>query len=365
MRWSLAQLLDAALPHLDVSLAAPRELASVRALLGSLPAALSDWIYLELRLAPRDPRIDLIARVDRAHRSTLSGNQWPGASEFTRTWASTPAWNDAIECLWLEFDFDGPMWREPRFFVDLAPSMRTAGSHETASRLALAALSILGPHAVPREIAAPVSRTLHALPRGGSLFSVGLPGSDGPPGVRVCLNGVTRRRLPAFLGAIEWRGSVRSVCDELGTVLEGTGAAARIGSLDLDVTTDGAGRLAIELAFAHRPQLRGGLEEQRLLENLVALGLAESSSIDALRAWPGCEIARLPQVLWPALLVRRLNHVKIVFEGDRIAAVKAYPCVFHRFAPRIAPRLYSIDRALDCIAPWRVPARDKSSTALT
>jgi hypothetical protein len=360
LTWSLAQIADAAAPHLDRRLAAPRELAAVRSLLASLPADLSDWLYFELRLSPRDPRIDVIARVDRAHRHALAGGRWPRAAAFAQSWADPRvAWSDAVESLWLEFDLDGaagdePALTPPRFFVDFA-AIRNERPPEEWQRLVRHVIAPLAPQPCPGAITEPMTRVLTALPPGVSLLSVGLPSAGAAPGLRLCLAGLERRALPALLGVIGRAGHARGVSAVLDALLDPRSSRSRIDIVDLDLTPDGPGRLACELAFARRPQLRGALAEQALLERLVAIGLADGASIDALGAWPGCEIARLPHVFWPALLVRRLNHVKLVFEGDRVAAVKAYPCLFHRFSRQIAARLYSIDGEIHYGRAGRLP----------
>jgi len=356
MRWSLAHVLDAAAPHLDVRLAAPRELTRARSLLASLPAAISDWIYLEFRLSPRDARIDVIVRVDEAHRHRLAcGSPWQRANAFARMWADPEVgWNRAIENLWLEFDLEGaasdesPHLHEPRFFVDFTSSIRNDPSPDIRWRVACDAIAPLCPEALPSEVTQSLRRTLHALPCGASLLSVGLPHGAAMPGLRVCLTGVATSDLSSFLRAAGWACDGGGVSEVLHQLFDAPGGAGVIDLVDLDLTSDGRGALSIELGFARKPQLRGAIEERHLLERLAACHAIDAASIDALGAWPGYERARLAHVFWPALLVRRINHVKLMFEDGRISGVKAYLCVFHRFSRPIAPRLYSIDRALDC-----------------
>ena len=168
MPWSLAHILDAAAPHLDARLAAPPELTRVRSLLASLPAAMSDWIYLEFRLFPREPRIDVIVRVDEAHRRVLAaGSPWARASAFASMWADPQVgWNRAVENLWIEFDLDAAVsdaprdLREPRFFVDFTSSIRNDPSPDVRWRLACDAITPLCPRALPSAVLTKARSTL-------------------------------------------------------------------------------------------------------------------------------------------------------------------------------------------------------------
>jgi hypothetical protein len=67
----------------------------------------------------------------------------------------------------------------------------------------------------------------------------------------------------------------------------------------------------------------------------VAVGLCPPGKIDALRRWPGVSRARLCHQLWPVLLVRRINHIKLRIEEGAAVEAKAYLSFHQRFHPSL------------------------------
>jgi hypothetical protein len=98
--------------------------------------------------------------------------------------------------------------------------------------------------------------------------------------------------------------------------------------------------MGIEYLLSTRAQRRGRLGERPLLEALAAAG-CDRARLEALDRWPGRALCTLPHELWPSLVLRRVNHLKLVYEGQTVSAVKAYLSVCHAFrSRRAAPGLY-------------------------
>jgi hypothetical protein len=99
--------------------------------------------------------------------------------------------------------------------------------------------------------------------------------------------------------------------------------------LHLDVAGDVGHRVGIEYVFSRSEQLRGHVAETGFLDHLEALGLCSPAKRSGLSAWAGYSTERLPHELWQSLLVRRLNHVKLVLSPDAPPQAKAYLSFHH------------------------------------
>jgi hypothetical protein len=139
------------------------------------------------------------------------------------------------------------------------------------------------------------------------------------------------------LTASGWRGDLRPVrrlCDRW---RRSRGADHTNGAiLHLDVTPAAVpgDRIGIEFPFRRRPQVRSMLPDAGFLDELVACGACSEAKRDAIGGWAGCELAALPHALSPRLILRRISHVKVVFDRDRDPEAKAYLCAAHLARPR-------------------------------
>jgi hypothetical protein len=101
------------------------------------------------------------------------------------------------------------------------------------------------------------------------------------------------------------------------------------GYVHLDARDDGAGpRLGVEVPLQRRAQLEGSLRESAWVRSLAGPAAA-AEKVEALHAWPGWTAAVLPHQPWRSLLVRRVNHVKLVFQEGCAPQAKAYLAVRH------------------------------------
>jgi hypothetical protein len=94
-----------------------------------------------------------------------------------------------------------------------------------------------------------------------------------------------------------------------------------------------AAGLGLELTFERIPRPRGLGPEAALLDRLVSAGLCSPGQRLGLAAWPGCSSALLSHELWRSLIVRRLNHLKLLCRQRRLTQVKAYLAVHRTFWP--------------------------------
>jgi hypothetical protein len=345
---SLAHTLDALAGYLPDVLVPAGGYRGAREVAAQLPAALTRWTYLECRLGGRPGPVDLIVEIDAAGRDILTGANralapgrgleadpaWARVVEVCRRWADPASplrrW---VECLWLEFDA-GPAPARPGVFIGFAPCARGEGSaDERCARVAHALEALLG--APLGRVRLDALRRCHRhLPDGASVLYAGslLPRGDGA--LRVCANGIGARELPGFLRAAGWPGPyapLETLLPELHAVREG--AALRDPALlHLDIGGEGVRpRIGLEYVFGWKAQARGRLAETAFVDHLAARGLCTPAEAAALAAFPGCATEQLPHELWRSLVVRRVNHVKLVLDGARPPEAKGYLVLHNRF----------------------------------
>ncbi len=345
---SLAATLDRIAPRIPGQLISTEAASRIRRVAAGLPAALTHWIYFECRLSRDAPRVDLSVRVDRRARDLLAGlnpairvdarmratSEWARVEAFARRWAGpTTALHDAVQHTWLEFDLVGDDIPVPRVFVDFAPQRMTAAGGSAPLHLAVEALAPLVDSGVIARVARGLRVCFAALPDGAEVPYVGLlPAPHDREAVRVCVKGLCGAALARYLRAVGWPGEL----DELAPVLAAVAAARgdpppSPAVVHLDIGARPLPRIAFEYGLARRPQIRGEFPAAALLDSLVARGLCDPRKRAGLPFWPGCARENLAHEFWPSLMIRRVNHIKVVHQPGLPVEVKAYLSVSHEF----------------------------------
>jgi len=346
---SLAGTFDLVSPHLPAALVDDHARARVRTMAATLPAALSHCLYVECR--PGNPRLaDLIVDVDAAGREILAGANpvlalgpehagaaWQGIAAVMQAWNEEgSSLHHAMDGAWVEFDLHGggapPI--APSLFVDFSDgvqhaatwAVRTAALHEVAH--------LLG-HASSAQ-AAKVDAAVSSLPAHAVLLYAGFMLPRGGDAVRLCVMGLARPELVTWLRRVGWPGDVDALAAIMTLLARPDGGAQpQPAILHVDIGAEVGGGIGVEYPFARRPQLSGVIAERGVLDTLVAAGLVTATDRDAVARWAGAERRTMPHELWPSLLVRRLNHVKLVLDDGGLRA-KLYLCAEHVPAPRTA-----------------------------
>jgi hypothetical protein len=347
---TLARTLDALAAYLPPALVSPAGYLGALQVAAQLPAALTRWTYLECRLGGRPAPVDVIVEIDATGRDILTGAVralapgpslqadpvWARVVEVCRRWADPASplrhW---VECLWLEFDAGtGSAPARPGVFVGFARRAYAEGSAEERCARATHALEVLLGAPLDAGRLEALRRCYRHLPEGASVLYAGslLPRGDGV--LRACINGLGARELPGFLRAAGWPGPygpLEALLPRLHAVR--AGAAVRDPALlHLDLGTEGVRpRIGLEYVFGWKEQARGRLAETAFLEHLTAHGLCTAEEAAALAAFPGCTTEQLPHELWNSLVLRRVNHVKLVLDGDRAPEAKGYLVLHNRF----------------------------------
>ncbi len=345
----LSGMLDAVHPVLP-SLVPEQAFHRLAAGCSDLPAGLTHGIYLECRLSV-DARVDLVVQVDERGRSILAGANpavhlprrlrdhpfWEQVRQLCARWAdpSSPL-SGSVRGVWLEFDTPGEHETEdvplPGVFVKLEPSAPSASERGLES--VLAALPGISPDPVRVQA---IRRCAEELRAGAYVSYLGSFAPRGTDAVRVCVVGIGEDALPGYLARVGWSGDPRALhhfLRETGTA-DGRRLHPGPGMLHLDVDGDAVQpRIGLEYVLERGGQIRGRLHETGFLDRLVELGLCTAAKRDGLLAWPGYSFEDFAHELWPSLVKRRVNHVKLVYEEGRTPQAKAYLCAFSGFYPR-------------------------------
>jgi hypothetical protein len=326
--------------HLPDDLADSHARAAVeRTVQAWCPSALS-CLYIECRLSREQSQVDVILATNRS-RATLFGlaswdTRWAapleGSPIWQRVFGVARQWaQDAypwLQSIWLEFDLDGPHAPPaPSLFVEtdwVAP--------RTWWQRVEAVLTVLRDDHVPPAIAANVRACVESLPPGARVNYVGAMLARRAPSLRLCVSGLSNADVLLLLERHGWTGDR----DHLARTMAGV-ARARDGHrlpgpglVHLDVGERLNPVIGIEYVFSRRCQIDGRLDERGLLDYLVDEGLADSRKRDAMLRWPGHSLEQFGHELWPTVVSRRINNIKLVFGPGPSVFAKGYLCARNR-----------------------------------
>jgi hypothetical protein len=331
VQWSVAQTLMHVVPELSAALVTADAHRRVLSVASALPAALTRWMYLECRLAAKESQTDLIVRVEPVAARI--------AAELCAPAADILAHDSVVEGIWLEFDIPtvggsaGEVLSRPGLFADLRPAIYARASSTERLQATLRVAEMVSPNSMSSDVTRAISRCVRALPAGAAIIYVGSFRHRPENGAtrRVCIAGLEDRQLRAYLSRVGWPGSPV----EWEVALRPFSASAvRPAStatmLHLDVGADIAPGISFELGLRREPQRRGRVAEMALLDALVDSGLCAPAKRDGLIAWPHTTIDTMPHELWPSVVTRRINHVKITVRPDGGVTAKAYLSASYR-----------------------------------
>lgn len=352
---TLGDTLALLLPHLPPALVSAEAAARLAQAGHLLPAALSRCLYVECHPATAG-LADLIVDLERDLGGLVvaGGNPALALTTVQRAapgWAPViafaRAWTDARHPLhhhvtgaWLEMDLasSGQTIPAPSLFVDFGAHLARDASGAERLDVLLALLDILERPRSPSGAAA-LQAALAELPPAASLLYAGVMLGRRAAGVRLCIMGLARGELAAYLRAVRWPGDVDALCARMETLARGSaGAQEQPAVVHLDIGDTLHESIGLEYALARRPQLDGRIAESLLLDRLREWGLLTVAQAAALSGWCGVEVRQLPHELWPSVVVRRVNHVKLVLPGQAPVSLKLYLCaeVMARAALRAA-----------------------------
>ncbi len=214
----------------------------------------------------------------------------------------------------------------PGVFLALQPESEldeTLAGSRTPDRLAAAIANAVGWEEDEEERRS-VERAFAALPRDGVVDQIGAVAQREPRSIRLIVDGLKQRNIPALLKRLKWEGSARKVMD----ILEEMHDVTPVFRLAVDVAANGVGpRLGLEMYRPRKPSnldywLTSGRNAWRpVVEYLEEMKWCLPEKGAGLRAFPGVE--RLFEEKGMSILYKGINHFKLSIEGDAVEA-KAY-----------------------------------------
>jgi len=333
-------------------------LADVAAVARELPGGLTSFFGFECRLGHEDRRADFLVRtrVDGGELEHLAGGLpdrllqhpvWTRVREYARQLSApaSPSRHD-FDRLWLEFDVDRAPAGIPLPSVFLGQRADSRPDREAI----LAAIALLRGTAVTDAAASHLRHCVDSLPRGATLFAVGLMLARPSAAVRLCIADLGVQGIPAYLQEAGWDGSLAGVSD---LVTAWPGIVHRIG-LHIDVGDAVGPKIGLEyhLRATHgrRPSWRPFLDE------LVRAGLCLPGKRDGLLAYEGVSDEVRDGARWPARWLRAsrllgphwvsvnhrsLQYIKLACGTGQPAEAKAYLGALYTWVKRSTPGDYS------------------------
>ncbi|MDE0002817.1 MAG: hypothetical protein OXQ29_08990, partial [Rhodospirillaceae bacterium] len=211
----------------------------------------------------------------------------------------------------------------PGVFLALQPQSELdeeAAGLRTPHNLAATIASAVGWEEDEEERLA-VERAFAALPRDGVVDQIGAVAQREPRSIRLIVDGLKQRNIPALLKRLKWEGSARKVMD----ILEEMHDVTPIFRLAVDVAASGVGpRLGLEMYRPRKPSnldywLTSGRNAWRpVVDYLEEMKWCLPEKGDGLRAFPGIE--RLFEEKGMSILYKGINHFKLSIEGDAVEA---------------------------------------------
>ena len=347
----LSDVLTLVEPRLGAALLDATGRAALHSVAECIPALLSSFWGLEIRLGDPAPRADFLWEVRKGNGgiSTLAGRNshdpavdiasalrkrslfWQELDRFANEWLDSPDWLGRLGNIWLEADTASAVGVKLNACLDRpnlfwGPNGRVKGS----DRDLLGHLGKLGRRFYGLEMdQARIDAIANTIPRGSLVFQMGVMGARAMPVMRLCVKNPDAGTQERWLAKIGWPGDRASLRDILVRLANLSGEIA----LNVDILPDRVGeKLGLEIYGAERTLSMDTW--QPLHDELLAKGLARADKLAALRGFPWFQRyrqfgiwLRTPPLGFP-VLITNLHHLKLVFVGDTVVEAKAYLGVF-------------------------------------
>jgi hypothetical protein len=323
---SLQQPVRRMAAYLPGALVSAEAIRRIETVAGWFPAAVTDCLCFELGLTDARPSADFafLCRRDSAGARILAGLSpvalpealaaspvWMRVRDVCRTWmAEGSPLRDHLTHLIVEVDVRGDD-RVPVPCIYLGAARdRPAGVEWIVS--------------VVEALGSPVSRQLRdnwqrlqSAVLADRSVHVGVMLSRHTGSVRLVFDGVNA----ATFELLEDLGATG--VPELAAIARRLASLADVINVAIDLGDSIDPRIGLECKIAENVRMDRG-RWNRLLDYLVSLECCTESNRDAVLRWPGGSVERLPHLVLPAAVVRKISHFKIVRQPGAALEAKAY-----------------------------------------
>lgn len=349
---TVADTLEMVRPHVPPGLVSEAAFSRALGVGSALPARITNVLFLECRLRADDDQVDLVLDVEPPGRQMLARKVvpteevhplWERIHRLCRLWTSPGSrLSEGAVSPWLEFDIDPAVSpeahrrRAPGVFVSLRAAPLTGERLPSWIATVEDALSPLLNGTLPEATLRGLEACYRGLPGDARIPYVGIMLSRGEPMVRVCVSAAPPWDVWRFVETVGWAGSRSELEALLRHVANRNGVQVHRGPriVHVDIGERIGTRLGLEYQFDRIAQLSRGTAELPFLEHLVALGLCTEEKRAALVDWPGYSWESMRHEGRRSLVVRRLTHVKVVYESSGAFEVKGYLGYSHQVRAR-------------------------------
>jgi len=348
---SLRATVDRAARYLPPALATPSSIRRVGEMAAHLSADVAAGMYLECWLTNAPDRVDMIIPVEHGAWHVVAEGRWPATPAAMRLRGASDAWRrveqfcasfvsssygiDAgVRRLWLEFDarHDDPRSNlQPSVFVGFAPRRVTRWTpRDTIAAIA----STCAPLTDDRDgLERGLLRACAALPAGSWIDYLGFMIGRGVRRVRACIavpagSAVDGAWLSAALPSSNQIDRLRPFALPPGPRDEQVWPRASLMHVEIvqddDRVTFDDDAAGVEFCFARRRQLAGAFAETSFLHALAVEGLCPVDVAEQAPRWAGVERIYPAPSFVPSVMLRRINHVKLVARAGEALSAKLY-----------------------------------------
>lgn len=258
---------------------------------------------------------------------------WEKIGVFGQSWVNDQNnLSREVDNIWFEFDCADNVDLSlpiPSFFF--GPVNTFINSPSELQRVFGTVQKLLGRCNDAPEVASLFEKVANALPVGSRIFQIGTMLSRVKAPSRICIRDLNEAQVCDYLKAVGWRGNIDLVRLELEAV---SGLTKEI-RLNLDVYEDLGTKAGIECYFSHEDE---GKSVQQFLTHLSDRKLCTDEKMKAVLEYSGV-CSNVTDENWPAHLqlgtqltqfkkisgiLRGVNHIKIVFDTERMIEAKIY-----------------------------------------
>ncbi|WP_041596105.1 hypothetical protein [Halothece sp. PCC 7418] len=238
-----------------------------------------------------------------------------------------------IQNIWLEFDL--PRKGQPDLLPSCFLGLSSLGSQVITKQyawLTKTTLPLLRGTPLSSQLEKQLLSCINALPKQGIVSFIGLMLARQWQTIRICLKGIAPSELINYLKKVQWSGSTTALQTALNSglfLVDDITLTLEIGEMGV------MPKIGFECYFNQQPKFESRWEQ--FLDYLVKTDLCLPEKQEALLSYPGYLQQGSP---WPghwvtlanflgrdSILIRRINHIKLTFEQDRMLEAKAYPSV--------------------------------------
>ena len=345
MYQSIIEQIETTLPYLSPSIIDKESNKRIQELVQQLPP--TSFAIFESRLGDESLGVDFSVclrpidgkrdSITTYHFTDDDYGAWRRLQQFCCEWAkSSSSLYQNVENVWLEFDTGNVSNAGlPSVFFGLQ------GTGRRDLSVCLEGLTLLLDETVSEEIENHIKQCFTTLtsmmgspfPARAGIFQAGVMLARNAKNVRICIAGVPIEQIPAYLTQIGWKGSIF----EIQSTLQRYSPSIDEIVLHLEVGNEIAPKIGLE-AFVYTNE--ASIREQRwtnLLNRLVSDNLCTTGKRDAVLDWMGItkkssfvDLAQVAhassthRVRLTTAMIRRINHLKFVFEPNLEPIAKAY-----------------------------------------